>query len=305
MNSPKISVIVPVYNAEQYISHCIECVLAQTFRDFELLLIDDGSTDNSGKICDEYEKKDSRIKVIHKINAGVSAARNDGINIALGTLVSFVDSDDWVEKDYLQTIIDNLCDNDILFWGSVWHLEDGCSCSISFGNLTFLDNVEQGLLFLLKNDIRINYLGFTWNKVFKKDIIDRYNIRFVENLSVSEDEVFTIDYCKHIKSMRVIENHIYHYLWKKQGLTHKKKNRSDYLLLISSLYNSMSNTFVNQDLRLLYLNRIVCLYNNVAWQSRNPFRIIIDEWEMVRFCKKNKVNIPIKSIGRKFINKLK
>ena len=101
---PKISVIVPVYNVEKYLHRCVDSILAQTFTDFELLLINDGSKDSSGVICDEYAAKDSRVLVFHKENGGVSSARNMGLDNAKGEWISFVDSDDWVEKEYLETL---------------------------------------------------------------------------------------------------------------------------------------------------------------------------------------------------------
>lgn len=103
-NPFKISVIVPVYNVEKYLSRCIDSILSQTFTDFELLLVDDGSTDKSGEICDEYAKTDARIKVFHTENRGVSAARNLGIKEASADWISFVDSDDWVEDKYLSDL---------------------------------------------------------------------------------------------------------------------------------------------------------------------------------------------------------
>ena len=102
---PKVSIIVPVYKAEKYLNRCVDSILAQTFTDFELLLIDDGSPDRSGEICDEYAKKDSRIRVFHKKNGGVSSARNLGLDNVLGEYVTFVDSDDWVEPDFVETMI--------------------------------------------------------------------------------------------------------------------------------------------------------------------------------------------------------
>ena len=98
------SIIVPVYNAENELGKCIDSILAQSIEDFELILIDDGSTDNSGKICDAYEKKDKRIKVIHKINGGVSSARNSGLDIANGDCITFIDSDDYVDYGYLKKL---------------------------------------------------------------------------------------------------------------------------------------------------------------------------------------------------------
>ena len=99
---PKVSVIVPVYKVEKYIGKCIESILSQTFKDFELILVDDGSPDSSGAICDQYAQKDSRIQVIHKTNGGVSSARNVGISKSNGEWLCFVDSDDTVDKDYIE-----------------------------------------------------------------------------------------------------------------------------------------------------------------------------------------------------------
>lgn len=102
MTNPQISVVVPVYNTDKYLSRCIDSMLAQTYTDFELLLVNDGSTDNSGAICDDYAKKDSRIRVLHKKNGGVSSARNMGLDNARGEWIAFVDADDWVREDFLQ-----------------------------------------------------------------------------------------------------------------------------------------------------------------------------------------------------------
>ena len=104
--TPKISVIVPVYNAEKYLHRCIDSILSQTFTDFELLLIDDGSKDGSGAICDEYAAKDNRVRVFHKENGGVSSARNLGLDNACGEWVTFVDADDYVRPSYLATYIE-------------------------------------------------------------------------------------------------------------------------------------------------------------------------------------------------------
>ena len=101
MEIPQISIVVPVYNVEKYLERCIDSILAQTFTDFELLLINDGSKDSSGLICDKYAEKDSRIRVFHKENEGVSRARNLGISNARGRWLCFIDSDDWVDKEYL------------------------------------------------------------------------------------------------------------------------------------------------------------------------------------------------------------
>lgn len=102
MSSPKISIIVPVYNVEKYIRRCLDSIAGQTFTDWECICVDDGTPDASGKICDEYAQKDGRFVVIHKENGGVSSARNVGLDVAKGEYVTFCDSDDWVEKEMLE-----------------------------------------------------------------------------------------------------------------------------------------------------------------------------------------------------------
>ena len=110
---PKLSVIVPVYNVEQYIHKCVDSILSQTYADFELVLVNDGSPDNCGKICDEYASKDNRVKVIHKKNGGVSEARNVGLDVATGEYISFIDPDDWIDKDMYEQTIGYMDDNDL------------------------------------------------------------------------------------------------------------------------------------------------------------------------------------------------
>ena len=124
--TPIISVIVPVYNVEQYLPRCIDSILAQTFTDFELLLIDDGSKDKSGAICDAYARKDPRIRVFHKPNGGVSSARNMGLDNAKGEWIAFVDSDDWVNEDFLANFVEIDSGEDLLsqgFCSPNWHNE--------------------------------------------------------------------------------------------------------------------------------------------------------------------------------------
>ena len=117
----KISIIIPVYNVEKYISECIESILKQTYNNFELLLINDGSTDTSGNICDKYAELDKRIRVFHKKNEGVGIARNLGIEHARGEWICFIDSDDWISSDYFETIMNDINIADLTFWGFKLH----------------------------------------------------------------------------------------------------------------------------------------------------------------------------------------
>ena len=127
MSMPEISVIVPVYKVEAYLPRCVDSILAQTFTDYELWLVDDGSPDNSGKICDDYSKRDARIRVIHKPNGGLSSARNAALDECKGRYISFVDSDDWVTPDFLETLHSALVASgaDISICGMINHFDDG------------------------------------------------------------------------------------------------------------------------------------------------------------------------------------
>ena len=151
--SPKISIIVPVYKVEKYIHKCIDSILNQTFKDFELILVDDGSPDNCGKICDEYAKKDSRVIVIHKENGGLSSARNSGLDIARGDYIGFVDSDDYIENDMYELLY-NLCEEnncDISSCSSIIHFPN--KKVINGGHELIIHNKKEILgcfLFFLK-----------------------------------------------------------------------------------------------------------------------------------------------------------
>lgn len=303
ITKPTFSIIVPVYNVEQYLEQCIERILAQTYKDFELLLIDDGSKDSSGDICDKYSAKDSRVKVIHKKNAGVSAARNDGIEKAKGIYICFIDSDDWIESNYLERILTEIEDYDILFFGCVWHYEDGAVRSLCPPATLCRTNIYSAVYLLLHNDMGVNYFGFTWNNVFRKDIIDQDVIRFVENLPVSEDEVFTLAYCNHVRSLMIIPDALYHYRWKSQGLTHKQKTTEEWILLADSfreLLKGIDDKVLAED----YHRRIAQYYNIAAWSDNSVFGWIKNEWRMFKYCKENHIRLPRKSIVVEFINKI-
>ncbi len=213
-NPFKISVIVPVYNVEKYLSRCIDSILSQTFTDFELLLVDDGSTDKSGEICDEYAKTDARIKVFHTENRGVSAARNLGIKEASADWICFVDSDDWVEKKFLSDLYGNGFSQDecIIFQRAFVEYES----SPEKNRISFPYYIDMTLYapFDEKQIIKYKILEdvSVWAKIFNKNIIRTHDIRFCENLSISEDVVFLHTYLQFVKEIRLQSSYSYHYM---------------------------------------------------------------------------------------------
>lgn len=207
----EISVIIPVYNVEKQIERCIDSVLAQSYGEFEIILVDDGSTDLSGEICDSYAQKDSRIKVIHKNNGGVSSARNLGISHAKGEYIHFIDGDDWIDSGLFHDIYEQIEGSraDIIFFGFKYEDEDGNLIKVKKLDKTVSssNNLEKYTIQLYKNDL----YGYTWCKWYRRDVIKENNIFFDEKISYCEDEKFTCEYYKYVKKLIIYSNNTYYH----------------------------------------------------------------------------------------------
>lgn len=196
---PKISVIVPVYNVEQYLPRCIDSILAQTFTDFELLLIDDGSTDKSGDICDEYARKDPRIRVFHKPNGGVSSARNMGLDNAKGEWIAFVDSDDVILKTYLCDLIVKATQKAILVLSN-YKKQDSYESQIKLDDI-ILENGNIVKYFIDKN---ILSLSAPYAKLYNSEIIRSNHLKFPIGIQMGEDAIFIMRYLNSISTVVVV-----------------------------------------------------------------------------------------------------
>lgn len=186
MNKTLISIIVPVYNAEQFLSRCIDSIILQTFSNFELLLIDDGSVDKSGQICDEYAKKDTRISVFHKENGGVSSARNMGLDNAKGDWVAFIDSDDYIDTEYIQNMYNHIvCEKQLILSGYRSKIK---SCNFDEITLKGSDFVKY-----LINKKTILY-SQPWAKLYNLNVIKKEGIYFPLNIHLGEDAIFNLRY---------------------------------------------------------------------------------------------------------------
>lgn len=191
-----ISIIVPVYNVEKYLRKCLDSILSQIYSDFELLLIDDGSKDQSGKICDEYAARDSRIRVFHKENGGVSSTRNLGIEQVKGEWITFIDSDDWVDADYLANFT---MDSDLCVQG-YYCGERMCQYADDYVKS------HVGAIYMKRG-----YVQGPYCKLFQASIVLNNQIRFDEKLSYGEDILFLMQYSLCCQSMRVTSACGYHY----------------------------------------------------------------------------------------------
>lgn len=201
----KISVIVPIYNSEDFLKKSLLSLFNQSYKNIEIILVDDGSTDLSGSICDEFAKKDDRFYVVHKDNGGVSSARNFGLDIASGDWIAFVDSDDYVEPDYLSLFCPSY--SDFLIQGG--HKEFGASKNENLILKTELVDISSNAEKLL--DFENGYIFYPWGKLFRADIIKKHHIRFNTNMRLSEDFCFVLEYLTHITEIKKVSNNLYHY----------------------------------------------------------------------------------------------
>ena len=175
---PKVSVIVPVYNTEKYLSRCINSILAQSFDDYEMILVDDGSTDNSGLFLDEYVNRDPRIRVIHKENGGVSSARNVGIKKAVGEYIMFCDSDDYVDPDWCRVLYDTIGKNPNAFIVSdVLHIPQTGMAGLQRNEECRSKEISYCQLY------KLGISAYTFNKIYSANVIKRNNLLFDEKCS--------------------------------------------------------------------------------------------------------------------------
>ena len=222
---PFFSIIIPVYNVAPYLRECLDSVLAQTFTEWEAICVDDGSTDGSGAILDEYEAKDTRFRVIHQPNAGVSAARNRGIGVAQGEWLWFVDGDDNLMPFALRTFANKSEKSDITFFSMELQHEDGFRCAYFLKPICDerINNDSSSAIYTLTdNSLEVDVFGWTWDKIIRRDVICEGNIRFDEQVSFFEDELFTLELFRHVKTFSCLDDVLYRYRIVTSGLTRSR-----------------------------------------------------------------------------------
>lgn len=214
---PKVSIIVPVYKVEKYIRRCLDSIVSQTFTDWECLLIDDGSPDNSGKICDEYAEKDTRFIVFHKENGGVSSARNYALDNAHGEYVMFVDSDDWIEKDCLVVCVMEADEYklDLLQFSSERVNERGKKYRAQILGCEACNHSQY--LELCKLCVTV------WGGLYRRKIIEDNHISFIDGLKLAEDQLFVFNFIVRANNLKSITNCFYNYYINDESATHHQK----------------------------------------------------------------------------------
>lgn len=261
VSNPLVSIIVPVYNAKKHLESCIKSIIEQSYNNTELILIDDGSEDGSSELCDSIQSKYPQIKVLHKINGGVSSARNMGLDISRGEYIVFIDSDDTISKNYIECFINSSKDIDIV----IGEIED---TYIDSNNHIYKNVLRkhkapcEGHLFKEYYQL-INWLRGPWAKLYKKSIIDLYNIRFDETLSVAEDQVFNFQYYKYVKSYKIAFDSIYTYYHYDQksslSILLNEKSFSDDIFKLNLEYKFL-RAYCSIDFYNIYIHELAGLF---------------------------------------------
>ena len=219
MNQPMISVIVPVYNVEAYLPKCVDSILAQTYKTLEIILVEDGTKDSSGKICDEYAKKDSRIRVVHKENGGLSSARNAGMDIARGDYFGFVDSDDWIEPEFYETMLSaaQKHDADLVCCGRFD--VDGVTGEKTVGLCHPKEEVISAMEMLGRVFVWDNCDSAAWDKLYRRELFDE--IRYPLGV-YSEDVAIFYKLMEKANRVALVPKPMYNYLHRENSITTAK-----------------------------------------------------------------------------------
>lgn len=220
----KVSVIVPVYNVENELKTCIESIISQSHENWELWLIDDGSTDKSPMLCDEYEKRDSRIHVLHKENGGVSAARNSGLQQVTGEYVLFVDSDDYLEKQALEKMVAEAEDKtaDVVLCGFFYRVMHDNSVVENVADASFAGDNKELAKTVFAGVFEKDLINPPWNKLIKRSVLQENNLQFNEAYSILEDLSFSVQLLEKCSKVVIMKEALYNYVYKEQNnLVHK------------------------------------------------------------------------------------
>jgi len=294
-----ISIIVPIYNVEKFLKRCLDSILAQSLKDIEIILVNDGSTDLSLDICKNYQKKDNRIIIIDKINEGVSVARNTGIEVALGKYICFVDPDDWIEPNMYENMYKTI---------------EKYKCNIAFCNyskdtkrtsniktlkvqkdvLGKLDIIND----LIANMIGIedilpkyyNVMGCVWRCLYKKDFIDKFNLSFQPGITIMEDLIFNVQALIYCDKVCIDHGVYYHYMKNKKSSLHSynEKMWQDQVAVHDILEKILDDADLNEYMRnrldSRYIAMAACAVGNEVYRSNNNLK---DKMEAAKFIIKD------------------
>lgn len=299
----KVSIIIPVYNVEDYLEECLNSIKNQIYKNIEILLIDDGSTDNSPEICDRYSELDNRFFVFHRKNSGVSSARNFGLDNATGKFIMFVDSDDYVSENFVKLAVDSYEESAFVTFGYTELYKKKSFEVVSPINYSYMNDLSS--LFFMHNYIG----GFCWNKLYLKEIIDTNLIRFDSKIKICEDLYFNLNYLQYVDSLKVINKRLYFYRMRGNSATWNINNEKivnhinclDEVQLLLEKNNKVDDSFLYYKLLTVFKYRYnlsnyskvflkLLISKNILLKSKIKLFIFRYFFFIYKFYMKKKIN---------------
>ena len=246
MESGLVSVIVPVYNAQLHLRKCLDSICGQTYPRLQIILINDGSADDSLSICEEYRQKDSRVEIISGENHGVSHSRNLGLEAARGEYIQFVDSDDYLTSDSTRLLVERAEETSCDMVIAPYYRVIGQKAKI-YNLLKGMGQMEKDkLLYELARRPGSYFWGVVWNKFYRGDIIAKHSVRFCEDVALSEDFIFNLDYIRHAQGFSTIPTPIYYYIKTKGSLSTHYLSPMDFMKLKQKIFVNYEDLFKHQ-----------------------------------------------------------
>lgn len=300
MNKIKISVIIPIYNREKYITQCIKSIMKQSFKNIEIICVNDGSTDSSLKILEELQKKDKRIVIIDKKNSGVCSARNIGLEKAKGNYILFVDGDDWIEPTCIEECYNKVTkfNLDMVSFGFIKKYTDNSKNEITMDLVEFKENDIISGKEYFKNLLNFKASVVVWNKLLKKEIILKNNIKFLEKITVTEDVLFLANLTKYLNKIGKIDKVFYNYRMGENNGTGNIKEK--YMEDASIVFSEINKLYLTEKEIIPLINKRKII--NFSWivlnkkyhkfrsykQYENEF---FKTLKKVKFSRKDEINI--------------
>ncbi len=295
-NPPLISIITPVYNVERYLPQCIESIIAQTLKDWELILVDDGSKDGSGAICDKYAAKDSRIRVLHKENTGQADSRNIALSMAKANLIGFVDSDDWIERDMYENLYNTLTEtqSEIVICGYFRDYRDKVFPSCDSRDIVVYSR-DYALSLIIADDV---VKSFPCDKLFRREVID---VLFPQNFYY-EDYSTIFKWFVNASRIAFIRVPLYHYRQRKSSTSNDGDPKKDYHFFLAELerYNYLLNHNVLYEKKTVFAQKVI---NVGLKQAKNIARYSLQYKVGIKYIKK--INVKLSGLTVLDYGKLK
>jgi len=294
-----ISLIIPVYNMEVHLRRCLESIIDQTYKNIEIILINDGSKDNTLKICKEYLALDKRIKVIDKVNEGVSVARNYGLEAATGDYIGFIDPDDWIEPNMYESMLETIKSNNCNIAFCNYYKDNKFNSSQKtfkfkkdvLGKLDIIDELIGNMIGI--EDILPRYynvMGCVWRCLYKREFIEKYQLRFKPGITIMEDLIFTIEALIYCDKVCIDHNVLYHYMQNKTSSLHKynKKMWLDQMAVHETLEGMLKDADLDEYMRnrldSRYIAMAACAIGNEMYRSNAKMK---KKMELVKYIVKD------------------